>query len=1113
MQKGADSPEYSAIDKTLRPYLTDLQGKLGYYELYLFDLNSNMNFSLKREDDFSTNFKTGPFKDTELAKVVNKAINSLITSISEFKYYRHSDAGAAFIASPVMKNDNVIGVLALQISTEELFGVAQDYIGLGKTGETVLAVKEGDEAIFVAPLRHDLDAAFNRRVTIGSKDALPIQEAVQGQNGFGLSVDYRGKEILAVWRYLPALRWGMVVKIDTEEAFAPVVSLKNWAMLIGIATALSVLLMALYASRSISRPIRELQKGAETIGEGALDYKMGTDAPDEIGYLSRSFDNTVAILKNEIYERRSVEKKLRDQAEVLSAINEIFRERINCKTEEDLGKKCLKVAEKLTNSKFGFFGELNSKGYFDCIAISNPGWDACSIPEGQSRLIIKDMPLTGIDRATMIDGVPRIINGEEAFAEHPDHVGIPEGHPALTAFLGVPFIENGKVIGMIGLGNKEGGYTLEDQKNIEALSVAISETLRTKRTSDEKRRAQELIIQSKQDWESTFNQITDMITIHDKDYNIVRANKAAMETLKLPYVKSDPVKCYKFYHGTESNPKNCPSCTCMQDHKPVSFETFEPYLNMFMEVRAIPRFDKNNKFSGIIHIVRDITDRKKAEEALLKSEKSLSEAQHMAHVGNWDWDITNNELKWSDEIYRIFGLVPQQFNATYEAFMNAVHPDDREIVSDAVNDALNANKPYDIDHRIILPDGKERVVHEQAKIVVDKESKPVYMIGTVQDITERKHAEDKTKRHLENLNALRSIDIAITSSLDLTVTLNVFLEHVIAQLHADAADVMLLNQHTMTLDHVAEKGFKTDSIKDSSLELGEGYAGYVALERKTVIEKDISNISDKCSRLFLLKDEHFKTYFGIPLISKGSVKGVLEVYNRSSFEPDEEWLKFFEALAGQAAIAIDNSAMFDEVQHSRDELVMAYDSTIEGWARALDHRDKETEGHSRRVTNMTVEIARKMGFSDPELVHIRRGALLHDIGKLGVPDSILLKPGKLTDDEWEIMKSHTIIAHEILTPIPYLRAALHIPYSHHEKWDGSGYPQGLKGEAIPIEARIFAIVDIWDALNSDRPYRKAWPREKIIEYIKSLSGNHLDPNVVDVFEKIYLVKTLELDPT
>ncbi len=186
-------------------------------------------------------------------------------------------------------------------------------------------------------------------------------------------------------------------------------------------------------------------------------------------------------------------------------------------------------------------------------------------------------------------------------------------------------------------------------------------------------------------------------------------------------------------------------------------------------------------------------------------------------------------------------------------------------------------------------------------------------------------------------------------------------------------------------------------------------------------------------------------------------------------------------------------------QQSSQELIMAYDATITGWSYAMDLRDRETKGHTQRVTELTLQLAELLGVRSDEMVHIRRGALLHDIGKLGVPDQILLKPGQLTEDEWIVMRQHPSYAYDMLMPIAYLRKAVDIPHYHHEKWDGSGYPHGLKGEQIPLSARLFAVVDVWDALRSDRPYRAKWSADQARKYIIEQSGIHFDPQVVDIF--------------
>ncbi len=359
---------------------------------------------------------------------------------------------------------------------------------------------------------------------------------------------------------------------------------------------------------------------------------------------------------------------------------------------------------------------------------------------------------------------------------------------------------------------------------------------------------------------------------------------------------------------------------------------------------------------------------------------------------------------------------------------------------------------------------------------------------------------NETNQRLQYLQAMRTIDSAITASLDLRVTLNVLLEQITAQLKVDAASILLLNAHSHILEYAAGRGFYTQGIARSRLRLGEGHAGRAALERRLISEPDMRAAVEEPSRAKLLAGEDFVSYYGLPLIAKGQVKGVLDVFSRSLLKPDSEWMEFLESLANQAAIAIDSARLFEDLQRSNTELSLAYDATIEGWSRALDLRDKETEGHSQRVAEMTIQLARVIGaFSDPEIVQIRRGALLHDIGKMGIPDQILLKTGPLTDQEWTIMRQHPTYAFELLSPITYLRPALDIPYCHHEKWDGTGYPRGLKGEQIPLAARIFAVVDVWDALRSRRPYRAAWPAEQVREHIRSLAGVHFDPSLATIF--------------
>jgi HD-GYP domain-containing protein (c-di-GMP phosphodiesterase class II) len=316
----------------------------------------------------------------------------------------------------------------------------------------------------------------------------------------------------------------------------------------------------------------------------------------------------------------------------------------------------------------------------------------------------------------------------------------------------------------------------------------------------------------------------------------------------------------------------------------------------------------------------------------------------------------------------------------------------------------------------------------------------------------------------------------------------------------DAADVLLVNRHIPQLEYAAETGFRTTGIRRSSLRMGEGMAGVSALERRIISVPDLRDPASGFKRSSLLSGEGIVAYYAVPLVAKGMVKGILEIMHRSPLVLDDEQREFLEALAARAAIAIDNTTLFDELQRSNIELMLAYDATLEGWARALDLRDRVTERHTERVTEMTINLARVMGMKEQEIVHIRHGALMHDIGKIGIPDSILRKEGPLTEGEREIMRQHPVYAFEMLRPIAYLRPALDIPYCHHERWDGTGYPRGLKGEQIPLAARIFALADVWDAVfSADRPYRRPLSLTEACDHIRSLAGTHLDPKVVDAF--------------
>jgi putative nucleotidyltransferase with HDIG domain len=358
---------------------------------------------------------------------------------------------------------------------------------------------------------------------------------------------------------------------------------------------------------------------------------------------------------------------------------------------------------------------------------------------------------------------------------------------------------------------------------------------------------------------------------------------------------------------------------------------------------------------------------------------------------------------------------------------------------------------------------------------------------------------EEARQRLYRIESLRQIDLAISGSMDLEISMNVLVRQLITSLDVDAATVLIYNKTFNNLNYISGHGFTTESLKHTKLRIGEGLAGRAALQKEMVVVKDLAIQTTSLKRSPFLSREKFVSYIAYPLVAKGQIVGVLEVFHRSRLDPDDEWFSFLGALAGQAAIAIDRINLYIDLENSNLDLTRAYDATIEGWAKAIELRDRETEGHSRRVVDLSLKLAMRMGVSGEDLLNIRRGALLHDIGKMAIPDGILLKPGKLTEDEWEVMKEHPVYALQMLSPIEYLRDALDIPYFHHERWDGTGYPQGLGGEEIPLAARIFAVIDVWDALQSDRPYRPAWSEEQAIDHIREMSGSHFDPTVASEF--------------
>ncbi len=364
-------------------------------------------------------------------------------------------------------------------------------------------------------------------------------------------------------------------------------------------------------------------------------------------------------------------------------------------------------------------------------------------------------------------------------------------------------------------------------------------------------------------------------------------------------------------------------------------------------------------------------------------------------------------------------------------------------------------------------------------------------------------AAQSALRNHRYTSALLRVAGRLNSHLDLTTVLRIICEETRHTLQITYASIQLYDPEQDVLRCAVALGMPANYQASIVPIRREVYDALVAQMGDVVVISDLQTMPH-LPNAKLHQQMNARTFVSVPMRRADNLVGVLNIVTvdeTRTFTSNE--LALLQGLADQAALAITNANLYTELVH-------AYDATLEGWSRALELRDQETEGHSQRVTTMTMRLVKQLGIPEVEHVHIHRGALLHDIGKMGVPDSILLKPGPLTPEELTLMRKHPMYAYEMLAPIGFLRPALAIPRYHHEKWDGSGYPYGLRGTEIPLAARIFAVVDVWDALQVERPYRLAWNAEQIRVYLRSQAGKHFDPEIVDTF--LHLLDTDQAAP-
>jgi diguanylate cyclase (GGDEF)-like protein/PAS domain S-box-containing protein len=567
---GLRNPAYQSTAHQLRNNLSTSYGAENFYDLLLIDPAGNVVFSIIQEPDLGTSLKHGPYRDTQLAKGFALTVQTLQTHLSRFAFYEPSgNRPAAFLTAPVLENGTLIGVLALQLDVSKLESVTADRTGLGRTGETVLAQRDGDDAYYTGPLNHIRDAAYRYRVQL-QQAALPMQKALAGGHDRGVIRDYVGIEGVAAWRYLPALGWGMVVKIDTAEALAPAAQLRRVTY---FALAMFLLLsgiVAYFLGRGLSRPIRDLTRVADRIAAGDFSQCAPQNSIDELGRLAHAFNHMADALaashhnleaqvearSHELRELSGLQSAILDQAGALVVV-------LDC---EGRIRRFNRACEDLTQYSFA---EVEGRYV----------WDFLLTPE---------------ERETVHEAAFK------ALVHHPGRL------------------------------------------------------------------------------RSTY---TNFWVARDGSRRLIEWSNTLL-------------------------------------------------------------FDEQIEVEFMVCVGTDVTEKTLADATLKESSQRLNEAQRIAQVGSWELDLTNGKLTWSDEIFRLFEIDPTTFGASYEAFLNAIHPEDRDRVNQAYTNSLAARAPYEIVHRLCMPDGRIKWVNERCETFYDAQGKAIRSSGTVQDITDLKLAEE-----------------------------------------------------------------------------------------------------------------------------------------------------------------------------------------------------------------------------------------------------------------------------------------------------------------------------------------------------------------------------------
>jgi len=916
------------------------------------------------------------------------------------------------------------------------------------------------------------------------------KECLYGAAGVTTGNDYRSVPTLFAYRPAPNYELCLITKIDLAEALKPIRQLTLVTVLIAGVAMLAAVLVAFLLARTFTRPILALQRGAEQFGQGNLDISIPVESSDELGMLAETF-NTMAVA--------IVEHKKQLELHTIELEREV-EERTEALRKSESELRALFAAMQ------DVVAVMDSEGRY----LSGP-------PTGNRRMyaflkLVMGKRLHDVFPASLADNALAKIhealqNKTVIEYEHTLPVGKTE-RSFLTTIS--PLTEN----------------------TVMWVAHDITQRIRTRNALARNEALNRAIIEN-----SPVG-----IAIRDAQANLLYGNHAwyRIRGLSMEQIK-ELEKQYKDQALVEySVYQNNIAPQVMEIYKKggalfiPEVETRErnPGAAQWVSLYYYGIVDDTGNVESVITLTQDITARKEREhelQALISLSSALRGAvtraemqpiilEQLQRLLNVDAagivlrDSTNPDLlvgtgigewsNWDDGTGQ-----PSNTGIAGEIMMTAQPYITQNVHADPL---LWGNYVGRIKALAAVPlIAREQTIGLLA--VGSLADIPGGTLGIVSAFGEiaanalyRSMLHDQTERRLQWLTAFRSIDQSITNSLDLHTTLNVVLEKAVNQLQVDAADILLLKEGNR-LVYAAGRGFKSVMASKANLLVGQLQAGKAALERKTVLVSDFECTTGwNCE---LMKQEGFRGYCAVPLIAKGQLKGVIEVFRYLPFTVDTEWLEFLESLAGQAAISIENASMLETIQKTNMEMTVAYDVTLEGWSDVIDIRCKETPGHTERIANMTQQLAKEMGVNDRQLIHIRRGALLHNVGTIMTPEKILLKTSALTPRELKIFEQHPVYSHNLLSTINFLRPALDIPYCHHENWDGTGYPRNLKGDGIPIAARIFAVTEAWENLTHDHRGRKALNDEEALSLISEQAGKRFDPRVVAAFHKM-IKKTL-----